>query len=295
MQQPDHRVEMPDGRTVAVHEFGDPSGRVVFAMHGTPGCGLMRPEVGENARELGVRLLAHDRPGYGGSTRQPGRTIASVAADVAALADHFGAERFGVWGASGGGPHALACAAVLPDRVVAAVAIASSAPYGAEGLDYFEGMGELNARELEIMERGPEAHIAFLQEQAGEMLSGTPDALREGLSTLLTPVDRDALDLHTARWLMEVFACAVAPGVEGWHDESVADLGDWGFAVDDIRVPVAIWHGGQDRFVPIGHGRWLAEHAPGAQFHYEPELGHISIIERRVPDAQAWLASRLRG
>jgi pimeloyl-ACP methyl ester carboxylesterase len=295
MPEPDHRITMSDGRTVAVYEFGDPGGRLVFAMHGTPGCGHMRPEVVNSARELGIRLLAHDRPGYGASTRQPGRTVASVAADVAELADHFGGERFGVWGASGGGPHALACAALLPDRVVAAAAIASSAPYGAEGLDYFEGMGELNAMELEIMAEGPERHIAWLREEADQMLSGSPDALREGLSTLLAPVDREALDLEVAHWLMEVFECAVAPGVEGWHDESMAELGDWGFAVDDIRVPVAIWHGGEDRFVPIGHGRWLAEHVPGAEFHYESELGHISMIERRVPDAQAWLASLLPG
>ena len=284
---------MPDGRVVAVYEAGDPDGRVVFALHGTPGCGRLRPEVGENAGELGLRLLAHDRPGYGGSTRQPGRNVASVAADVAALADHFGAERFAVWGASGGGPHSLACAALMPDRVVAAAAIASSAPYGAEGLDYFEGMGELNASEVEIMAEGPERHMAFLREQLDEMLSGTPEALREGLSTLLAPVDRAALTDDLARYLFEVFRIAVAPGVEGWHDESVADLSDWGFSLDDIRVPVAIWHGEQDRFVPIGHGRWLAEHVPGAEFHDEPELGHVSLIEQRTPDAQAWLAGHL--
>ena len=291
MQQADHRVEMPDGRTVAVHEYGDPSGPPVFAMHGTPGCGQVREPVAENARELGLRLLSHDRPGYGGSSRHPGRTIAGVAADVAVMADHFGIERFGVWGASGGGPHSLACAALLPDRVTAAAALALPAHYGAEGLDRLEGMGELNAMELDILAEGPERHMAWLREQADELLSGSPEALRAALSTLLTPVDAEALTADVAAWLFDQFACATAQGVEGWHDESVADLGDWGFSVAEIRTPVTIWHGGQDRFVPIGHGRWLAEHIPGAVFHYEPDLGHGSLIERRAPDAQAWLAA----
>ncbi len=260
-------------------------------MHGTPGCGEVRPPVDASARELGLRLLAHDRPGFGDSTRHPGRTIADVAADVAAIADHFGVERFGVWGASGGGPHALACAALMPERVTAAAALSSSAPHGAEGLDWLEGMGELNAMELDILAEGPERHIAWLQEQAEGLLSGSPESLREAMSTLLTPVDAEALTEEVAGWLFDQFRCATRHGVEGWHDESVADLGDWGFSVSDIRIPVAIWHGGQDRLVPIGHGRWLAEHVPGAEFHYDADLGHGSLIERRVPDAQAWLAS----
>jgi pimeloyl-ACP methyl ester carboxylesterase len=291
VQEAQHRITTPDGRVLAVHEVGDPDGKVIFAMHGTPGCGAVREPVAQHAKELGLRLLAHDRPGYGGSTRQPGRTIADVAADVAVIADHFGVQRFGVWGASGGGSHSLACAALMPERVIAAAALASAAPYGAEGLDYLEGMGELNAMELDILAEGPERHIAWLREQADEMLSGSPESLREAMSTLLTPVDADALTEDVARWLFDQFRCAMAHGVEGWHDESVADLGDWGFSVTDISVPVAIWHGGQDRFVPIGHGRWLAEHVPGATFHYEPDLGHGSLIERRIPDAQAWLAS----
>ncbi|HEY0390044.1 MAG TPA: alpha/beta hydrolase [Gaiellales bacterium] len=293
MQAAEHRVTTPDGRTLAVHDTGDPDGAFVFAMHGTPGCGEVLPAVSESARELGLRLLAHDRPGYGGSTRQPGRTIADVAADVAAIADEFGADRFGVWGASGGGPHALACAALLSDRVVGAAAIASPAPYGAEGLDYFAGMGELNVMEVDIIAEGPERHIAWLQEEADGMLSGSPQALREGLSTLLSPVDAAALTDELAAFLHDSFVCAVANGVEGWHDESVADLGDWGFRVDAVGVPVQVWHGGEDRFVPGAHGRWLAAHIPGAELHFHPELGHISLIERCVPEVQAWLAARL--
>jgi pimeloyl-ACP methyl ester carboxylesterase len=286
-------VTTPDGRTLAVRETGDPDGVTVFALHGTPGCGRVLPVMSESARELGIRLLSHDRPGYGGSTRKPGRTIADVAADVAAIADQLGVGRFGVWGASGGGPHSLACAALLPDRVAAAAAIASPAPYGAEGLDYFDGMGELNAIELDIMAEGPERHMAWLQELADEMLSGSPQAVREGLATLLSPIDVEALTDELATFLYDDFVCAISNGVEGWHDESVADLGDWGFSVEDISLPVQIWHGGEDRFVPGAHGRWLADHVPEADLHFHPELGHLSLIERCVPEVQAWLAARL--
>lgn len=291
MRTAEHEITTLDGRVLAVHEMGDPHGSVIFAMHGTPGYGRVRTPVVENARALGLRLLAHDRPGYGGSSRKPGRTIADVAADVTAIADRLGIERFGVWGASGGGPHALACAALIPTRVTAAAVLASSAPHGAEGLDWLEGMGELNAVELDVLADGPERHMAWLREQADELLSGTPDSLRAALSSLLTPVDAEALTDEAAEWLFDQFTYATAQGVEGWHDEAVAGLGDWGFSVADISAPVAIWHGGQDRFCPIGHGRWLAEHVPGAVFHYEPGLGHGSLIDERLPDAQLWLAS----
>ncbi len=293
MTQHAHSLTAGDGRTLFYRESGDSDGPLVFALHGSPGVGILMPDVIDDAAARGIRLIAHDRPGYGGSTRLPGRRVDHVAADLAEIADQLGVERFGVWGASGGGPHALASAALLPDRVVAAAAIASPAPYDAEGLDWTQGMGELNVSEIAILAQGPEAHIAWLRSEAEGMLSASPADLRSALSTLLSDVDRAALTDALAAHLHESFRLAVQHGVEGWHDESVAAFEPWGFDLGSIEVPVQVWHGEQDRFVPVGHGRWLAERIHGADVHISASDGHVSLIGSRVPQVQGWLAEML--
>src|SRR3954469_17825324 len=155
-------VATPDGRELHVTDVGDPGWPVVVVHHGTPGCGMLPAPAMADPPERGLRLRKHDRPGFGRSTRLPGRTTAHAAADVAAIVDHLGVERSATAGASGGGPHTLACAALLGDRVVACASIAGTAPFDAEGLDFFAGMGELNAEELEIVRQGPQAHLAWL-------------------------------------------------------------------------------------------------------------------------------------
>jgi pimeloyl-ACP methyl ester carboxylesterase len=287
-----HELTTTDGRTLRVYDSGDPDGHPIFGLHGTPGCGRLRQSAIDSAGDNGLRLLSHDRPGYGGSSRQPGRLIRDVAADVATIADQLGIDRFGVWGISGGGPHALACAALLPERVIAAVSIASPAPIDADGLDYFADMGDMNAEEVEILAKGAEHHIAWLREQADAMQTGSAEDLRTALATLLSPVDREALTNELAAYLHENFRLAMAQGVEGWHDESVAELSPWAFDVGTIRVPMQVWHGEQDRFVPVSHGRWLGDQVPGAELQISADDGHISLIERGVPLAQDWLASR---
>jgi pimeloyl-ACP methyl ester carboxylesterase len=287
-----HELTTADGRTLRIYDSGDPDGHPVFGLHGTPGCGRLRQSAIDSARDNGLRLLSHDRPGYGGSSRQPGRLIRDVAADVATIADQLGIDRFGVWGISGGGPHALACTALLPERVIAGVSIASPAPIDADGLDYFADMGDMNAEEVEILAKGAEHHIAWLREQADAMQTGSAEDLRTALATLLSPVDREALTNELAAYLHENFRLAMAQGVEGWHDESVAELSPWAFDVGTIRVPMQVWHGQQDRFVPVSHGRWLGDQVPGAELQIIADDGHISLIERGVPLAQDWLASR---
>ncbi len=285
-------VAAPDGRELHVNDVGDPSWPVVVHHHGTPGCAMLPPSAMADAAERGLRLVSYDRPGYGGSTRLPGRAVAHAAADVAAIAEHLGIDRFATTGASGGGPHTLACAALLPDRVVACASIAGSAPFDAEGLDFFEGMGELNAEELEIVRQGPEAHLAWLSELSTEMRDATPEQLGESLASLLSPVDREALTGDVAEHLHASFNEATRHGAEGWSDESLSGYEPWGFNVASIRVPVGIWHGAQDRFVPIGHGRWLSERIPGCEAHFSDDLGHVSLIEQSVPDVHAWLAEQ---
>jgi pimeloyl-ACP methyl ester carboxylesterase len=282
-----------DGRTLFYRESGDADGPLVFALHGSPGVGLLMPDVVDDAAARGIRLIAHDRPGYGGSTRLPGRRVGHVAADLAEIADQLGVGRFGVWGVSGGGPHALASAALLPDRVVAAAAIASPAPYDAEGLDWTDGMGELNVAEIEVLARGAEAHTAWLRSQAEGMLSADAGDLRAALSTLLSEVDRAALTDELAAHLHENFRLSLEQGVEGWHDESVSAFEPWGFDLGSIEVPVQVWHGEQDRFVPVGHGRWLAQRIPGVDARISASDGHISLIGSGVPKVQGWLAEML--
>jgi pimeloyl-ACP methyl ester carboxylesterase len=293
VEQREHSIVVDDGRTLHFRESGDVDGPLVFAHHGSPGAGLAEPKVVSDAAERGLRMVTHDRPGYGDSTRLPGRRVDHVAADVAAIADHLGVQRFAVWGASGGGPHALACAAQLPDRVVACAAIASPAPYDAEGLDWTAGMGELNVSEIAILAEGPEAHMAFLRREADGMLSAGPAEMRAALSTVLSEIDREALTDELAVHLAENLRLGLKQGVEGWHDESVATYQPWGFDPAAIEVPTQVWHGEQDRFVPAAHGCWLAERIPGVGAHIRAEHGHVSLIPVAVPCVHAWMVELL--
>ena len=162
-------------------------------------------------------------------------------------------------GLLGGGPHALACAALLPDLVTAAATLGSIAPYGSPGLDFFAGMGEDNVEGFTLYKRDPEAARAKHAQDREALLRISPEELSETLTTLLSPVDAAALTGDLASFLVSVFRDGLAPGDQGWWDDGMAEIGPWGFALDAIEVPVQIWHGAQDRFVPVQHGQWLAE------------------------------------
>jgi pimeloyl-ACP methyl ester carboxylesterase len=285
-------VTTPDGRTLTVREGGDPAGVPVLTISGTPGSStLYEPHV-RDAAEEGIRLFSYDRPGYGGSTRHKGRNVADCAADIAAVADALGLERFCVWGISGGGPHALAAAALLPERVIAAAALASVAPYDAEGLDYLAGMGELNVEEFGVIFEGEEAHRASMEKQREELLSATPGQLVELWQTLLGPSDREVATGELAAFLLEHIRAGIEPGGDGWLDDDIAFVTPWGFDLDSIRVPVQLWQGEQDRFVPYGHGVWLADHIPGVDARLTAEDGHLTLAQRRIPQVHAWLLER---
>jgi pimeloyl-ACP methyl ester carboxylesterase len=288
-------VTTTGGRTLTVREGGDPDGVPVLVHNGTPGSSLLYEPHLRDAEEKGIRLFSYDRPGYGGSTRNRGRRVADCAEDVASVCDALGVERFCVWGISGGGPHALATAALLPDRVAAAAALAPVAPFGAEGLDFYEGMGEQNIEEFRAIFEGEEAHLAVLERDREELLAATPVHLVEVLKTLLGPADREVLTGQIAVFLLESTRAGVQRSLDGWFDDDVAFSQPWGFDLASIRVPVLHWQGEQDRFVPFGHGVWLSEHIPGVESHLSPEDGHITLAERRVPEVHAWLLERFEG
>jgi pimeloyl-ACP methyl ester carboxylesterase len=225
-----------------------------------------------------VRWISYDRPGYGGSTPAAGRDLAATAADAAAVADALGIARFGVAGISGGADHALACAALLPERVVAAVAVAGLAPYGAAGLDWFAGMypgGQAEYRAAAV-DRGELADVLALSDLDPQML---------------TPQDVNTLQGDWS-WLIDTTLRGTAAGLDGILDDDLALVAPWGFDPGEIAVPVLLLHGGADRVVPSAHGEWLARAIPGAELRRHPGHGHLSILNTAAR-ALSWL--RLRG
>lgn len=278
-----------DGRTLTVREGGDPAGFPVLTIAGTPASSTIYPPHARDAEKRGIRLFSYDRPGYGGSTRLKNRTVADCAADIATVCDALDVERFCVWGISGGGPHALAAAALLPDRVIAAAALASLAPYDAEGLDYLDGMGEENVDEYARMFEGEDAQRASTEKQRSELLASTPEQLAEVWQTLLTPSDRAVATGELAAFLLDHMRAGIGPSVDGWIDDDRAFVAPWGFDLGSIRVPVRLWHGEQDKFVPYDHSVWLAGHIPGVEAHLTPDDGHLTLFERRIPEVHAWL------
>ena len=271
-------VALPDGRTLHGYDAGELAGEVVIVHHGTPCSGVLAASWAQDAADRGIRLVGFSRPGYAPSDRHPGRSVADVAADTAAVADAVGADRFRCWGISGGGPHALACAALLPDRVVAAACLAGPAPYDAAGLDWMGGMGESNVAEFGAAVAGGDQLAAFLSAERDGMLATTPDTLAAAMSTLLPPADLAVFDGESAEFLHAWLTTGLRDGYHGWYDDDLAFVRDWGFALADITVPVLVVHGEQDLMVPFAHGRWLTDQLPGAESMLSANDGHLTLL-----------------
>jgi pimeloyl-ACP methyl ester carboxylesterase len=289
----EHDVRMPDGRTLHVYEAGDPDGQPVLVHHGTPGSGILAGSWATDAQTQGIRLIGYDRPGYGRSDRAPGRTVADVAGDITAILDALGIGRFRTWGVSGGGPHALACAALLSDRADSVASIASVAPYDAAGLDYLSGMGESNVDEFGAAVEGEAALRPFLNAAAAEMATGGPDGLAAALESILPAVDVAALDGGFAQFMYEWMDTGLRPGLDGWLDDDLAFVAPWGFDVAAIRSPLLLVHGRLDLMVPFSHGEWLAAHIPGATPNLWDTEGHVSMVAH-IPAVHSWLLRTVR-
>ena len=270
-------VATPDGRSLDVYLAGPEDGEILLFHDGSPGTGHPTSKLVAAAADRNLRYVSFSRPGYAGSSRRPGRRVADVVDDAVVVLDHLGAERCYTMGWSGGGPHTLACAALLPDRVIAAAAIASVAPYPADGLDWTAGMGQENIDEFGAAVDGPAALQANLEMSAPSVASVTGEAVADSLGDLISPVDRAALTGEFADELAEDLRRAVGNGIWGWYDDDLAFTQPWGFDLADIRVPLALWQGEVDRMVPFAHGRWLAAHIPGVRAHLLPGHGHLSL------------------
>jgi pimeloyl-ACP methyl ester carboxylesterase len=287
-------LQTADGRTLAVQENGDPDGIPVLAHMGSPNSRHMYRPVSADAAARGLRLISYDRPGFGGSSPSPGRSVANCAADARAICTALGVDRAAMWGISGGGPHVLACAALLPDLVVAAASLASLAPFGAAGLDWFAGMGKDNADDFLLMEEDVAAARAKMHDEWEKALATPVEDMAKGMESLLTPTDAAALTGELAEYLSWSSKDGLAPGDEGWWEDAVAFAGPWGFELDQISVPVLVVHGREDMFVPFGHGEWLAAHVPGAEAWLLDNDGHVTLLENRIGEVHAWLADHMK-
>lgn len=271
---------LADGRTLHVYDTGPDSGDlVVYWHHGTPNIGAPPKPLFPAAAELGVRWVAHDRPGYGGSTPLPGRDLAAAAADVARVADALGIDRFAVMGHSGGGAHALGCGALLADRVLAVVSAAGMAPFDADGLDWFAGMSAASLGSLGAAAKGRAAKERY-------------EAAEDKPQMAFAAADLAAFDGVWA-WFGEVVGPAVDPGPAALIDDDLAHVAPWGFDPTTIGAPVLLLHGGLDEVIPSSHGTWLADHCPTAELRLTPDDGHISVLNSGA-DALRWLAERGR-
>jgi pimeloyl-ACP methyl ester carboxylesterase len=271
-------VTTTSGRSLGVAQWGDLDGVPVLSLHGTPGSRLARHPEEDAVAALGIRVITYDRPGYGVSTRHPGRSVADCVSDVAAIMDELGIERFHVTGGSGGGPHALAVAARLPERVIRARCLVGVAPIDAPGLDWLAGMDLGNVTEFSWAQQGAAVLHQELQRQAGEDLARIDADPSKLLSDDwdLADADRAVLaDPGVQRTAREMMHEAFRDGVWGWVDDDLAFLKPWGFSLSEIKVPVEVRYGTQDVLVPAAHGEWLAKHVPGAAVIVSDSQGHL--------------------
>ena len=282
-------VTTADGRSLGVAQWGDPDGTPVLSLHGTPGSRLGRPPDEAALRDAGIRLITYDRPGYGISDRAAGRRVVDCVGDVEAIVDALGISRFAVTGRSGGGPHALAVAARLPDRVALAECVVGAAPFDASGLDWLAGMDAENVEEFGWVRQGEQVlHQELTRLAAADLERMTADPAKVFSDDWqLADTDRQILARSDVQSVMvEAMREAFRPGVWGWVDDDLAFFAPWGFDVAEIRVPVTVRYGSQDVMIPAAHGAWLADHVPGADVIVDEQAGHLAgpevMLERMV-------------
>lgn len=267
---------LKDGRRLQIRVSGPPDGLPLVFHHGSPGAVTPFRAIERAAHQRGLRLVTFSRPGYGDSTRLPGRAVVDVVADTADLLAHLKADRCLIAGWSGGGPHALACAARL-DASAAVLVIAGVAPFDAPGLDFMAGMGEDNVTEFGAALAGEESLRLLLTGIRPQLAEATAAHIVTSLASLLPPVDRAVLVDEFGEDMAASFHEAMRTGVDGWLDDDLAFTRPWGFDLGEVACPAAVWQGSDDLMVPYAHGKWLSGQIPGVAAHLEEGEGHLSI------------------
>jgi pimeloyl-ACP methyl ester carboxylesterase len=270
-------VNTADSRVLEVLVEGPVDGFALVYHSGSPSAALSFPRLSRAAGARGLRTVTFSRPGYGDSSPKPGRQVADVVTDVRSILDVLGLEEFVSFGWSGGGPHALACAALMPAECRGAAVLAGVAPHDAAGLDWLAGMGADNLKEFSAAQAGEGALTEYLTAQCERLVRVSDDQVAAAFGDLVPDVDRRALTGELAAYLAGSLRRAVIQGPTGWRDDDLAFFHDWGFSLDSISTPVAIWQGRLDRMVPFAHGEWLAAHVAGARVHLYDNEGHLSL------------------
>jgi pimeloyl-ACP methyl ester carboxylesterase len=292
-QQRDGVLRTSDGRTVAYCHYGPVSGARVVFHDGTPGSRHLSPRVLNVLERMGVQLLVMDRPGYGESTRRPGRRVVDVVEDIVQLVDRHGWQRFAVWGGSGGGPHALACAALLPDRVERCACVVSPAPFDAPDLDWFAGMSPGNVEEFTRAQAGEDSYRPLVERLAREAVTAAQVGQPEVSSAYQLPeADLEALRVrvHEPGHLQRTRA-SYADGVDGWIDDCISFTRPWGIDLARIKVPVSVWYGPDDVLCPRSHAEWLIAHIPNAVRQELPGGGHL-LADDSLDSIYRWLSTQ---
>lgn len=269
-------LRLEDGREIAFAEIGDPNGTPVFAFHGTPGSQLLFRPLDPAARRLGVRLIAPDRPGYGRSDYLAQRRLLDWPRDVCAIADFLGIERFGVFGVSGGGPHAAVCAHQLEGRLLGAAIVCGIA----------ETLGEEDSRGMMAMNRLLCRLARTSLWLAWPVFAGMtlclrffgPAVLRQMMKQLPAP-DRRVLEQPALRQaFLEEGRRASRTSARATAQDFALFTRPWGFRLEDIRVPVDVYCGELDVNVPVAHGRRQADRIPNAKLHCLPDEAHLLFV-----------------
>jgi len=274
---------LPTGRVLDVWLAGPENGTPLLFIPGTPDAGVPFAPMVEQLAQRGLRYVSFSRAGYGSSTRSAGRSVADVTHDVKAILASIGANQAWVVGWSGGGPHALACAALLPEHVLGTALVASVAPYPVEGLDWMAGMGAENVDEFQAALDGPEPLTAFMEASWPRNRRVTAREVADAFGDLVDEVDRGSIRDDFAEWLAALFREALRESYWGWFDDDLAFVNPWGFDLRAIPGPVHIWQGRHDRMVPFAHGEWLAAHVGGACPHLYDEHGHLTLVVDSMP------------
>jgi pimeloyl-ACP methyl ester carboxylesterase len=280
-------LELPGGRALEVQLAGPDDAVALVVHHGTPASSFAPPPLVDAALARGLRIVAPSRSGYGGSTRDEGRDVNAVVGDTAAMLDALGIDGFVTMGQSGGGPHALACAAGLPGRCAAALSVAGVAPYLPEVFDFTAGMGQENVDEFSLSIEGGPAYDKMLgdyRELIVALKPGDVTSARDLFGDLVSDRDQAAMTPEAVDYLVENAKIGLAPGYGGWHDDDQSFVKSWGFDVTSISVPVGLWFGDHDLMVPPSHGEWLAANVPGASTHHLADEGHLSLMVERLGD-----------
>lgn len=287
-------VKAPDGRSLSVEISGDPTGKAVFLMHGTPGTLLGPRPRGIFLYRLGIRLISYNRPGYPRSDRLETRIVADAAADVEAIADYFDIDKFSVIGRSGGAPHALACAADkrLRGRLICAAALSSLAPCDADDLDWYADMAQSNVQAYRDAESDLQALIAEINQHAQRVRDNSQGLLHR-LRPELADADEQAIrDVALRRIIARTHAEALRESVDGWVDDVIALGHPWSVNFSDIIEPVLLWHGDDDMFSPVSHTRWLARQIPGSELVLRSGAAHFEAI-KVLPEILKWVLTKV--